>query len=72
MIMDSKLGKTLATGCAFAALLALGACGDRGGEDAAEREVRNETASEQARNPGPSDDVAARAAAERMAQGGRS
>jgi hypothetical protein len=64
--MDSMLGKGVAIGCGLAALLALAACGDRSGETAAERAARNETA-EQARQPLPSDEAAARAAAERSA-----
>ena len=62
--MDSKLGKGLAAACGLAALLALGACGDRSGESAAERAVRNETGHE-AHHPLPTDDAAAKAAAQR-------
>lgn len=70
--MMTKLGKGLAASCAAAALLLAG-CGDRGGEGAAERSVRNETGSPQAQ--GSNEDAAARAAARRMggagvAQGG--
>lgn len=65
--MNTKLGKGLAAGCAMAALLLAG-CGDRGGEGAAERSVRNETASPQAQ--GSSEDAAARAAAQRMGSSG--
>lgn len=64
--MNSKLGKGLATACGLAGLLALGACDDRSSETAAERAARNETA-EQARQPLPSEEAAARAAAERSA-----
>lgn len=65
--MNRKPGKGLAAGCA-AAMLLLAGCGDRGGEGAAERSVRNETASEQAK--GSNDDAAARAAAQRMGAAG--
>lgn len=63
--MDGKLCKGIASTMAMAALLALGGCGDRSGESAAQRAARNETASEQAQNPTPSSDAAARSAAQR-------
>jgi hypothetical protein len=73
-IMSGKLSKSIATACGLAALLALGACDDRGSETAAERAARNETA-EQARQPLPRDDAAASTAAQRsgsarLTQGG--
>ena len=63
--MQGKLGKGLAITLGLGALLALGACGDRSGESAAARAARNETSSEQARNPMPSEDAAVRSAAQR-------
>ena len=63
--MGSKLDKRLATACGLVALLALGACGNRGGEEAATRAARNETATEQAGSATSSGDAAARAAAQR-------
>ena len=70
--MKSKLCKGFATTIGLAALLALGACGDRSGESSAERAARNETASDLAKG-GPNDAAAARAAqrsgAAELAQG---
>jgi hypothetical protein len=65
--MNSKLGKGLFSALGLASLLALGACGDRGSESAADRSVRNETASEQAGAGMTSQDAAARAGAQRSA-----
>jgi hypothetical protein len=62
----SKLLKSLATATGLAALLALGGCGDRGSETAAQRDARTETAQE-AQNPMTNEDAAARAAAQRSA-----
>jgi hypothetical protein len=61
--MNSKLCKGLATAIGLSALLALGACGDRSGESAAQRSARNETASDLAQNP--SKDAAAARSAQR-------
>ena len=69
--------KGLATACGLAALLALGACGERGSESAAQPAVTNEAATGPAESPMPRDQAAARAAAQRsgsaeLAQGGGS
>ena len=63
--MDSRLCMGVASALALAALLALGACGERSGESAAQRSARNETAGELARSPASNDAAAARSAAHR-------
>ena len=60
--MQSKTGKGLATACGLAALLALGACGDRGTESAAQRDARNEATSVQPGSASPAEQAAAREA----------